>query len=83
MRDASRRMHYNDIVVRVGATDIKGLDRYRKTRRAVYAAKHECERPLRKEIGERPAESSSAKTASHPITIFVDVVVALAADVCK
>lgn len=71
------------IVVRVGAKDIKGLDRYRKSRRAVCAAKHECERPLRKEIGERSAGSSSARTANHPITIFVDVVVALAADVCK
>lgn len=79
----SRCIHYNDIVVWVGAKDIKGLDRNIGKREELFATKHECERPLRKEIGERPARSSSAGMAGHPITIFVDVVVALAADVCK
>lgn len=82
-RCLSQCIHYNDIVVWVGAKDIKGLDRNIGKREELFATKHECERPLRKEIGERPARSSSVGTAGHPITIFVDVVVALAADVCK
>lgn len=45
------------------------------------SVEHGCERPLRKEIGERPAIVLFGRAAGHPITIFVDAVVAFAVDV--